>query len=375
MPVKVKAAIAFAPHEKLVIREVDLAHPGPGEVMVRLAATGLCRSDLHVIEGNIVQKFPIVLGHEGAGHVVELGEGVEDFAIGDFVVPYLMPDCGVCGFCKSGRTNLCVQFAARRQAGKTPFSLDGQPVAAFQGLGTFAEMTVVAADMLTKVNPAAPADHACCIGCGVTTGLGSALITAKVTPGSSVAVFGVGGVGLSVVQGAKIAGARRIIAVDTNVSKADVAFKFGATDFINPAEVDNIAAHIAGLAEPGAGVPGVDFAFECVGHPKLAREALECTNPAWGLAVCVGGIPAGEMLATPPFNLVTGRHWTGSLMGGAKRQDVARYVDMYVAGDYQLDDLVTHRLTHDEINHGFDMMRSGEAVRSVILYGSGEVGA
>ncbi len=331
--------------------------------MVKLAATGLCHSDLHVMDGNMVPTFPIVLGHEGAGHVVAMGEGVSDFTIGDFVVPYLMPDCGVCAFCKSGRTNLCVQFAARRQAGKTPFSLNGQPVAAFQGLGTFAEMIVVAADMLTKVNRAAPADHACCIGCGVTTGLGSALITAKVTPGSSVAVFGVGGVGLSVVQGAKIAGASRIIAIDTPDSKANVAFKLGATDFVNPSEVDNIITHIMALTGLGA-----DFAFECVGHPKLAQQALECTNPAWGLAVCVGGIAAGQLLTTVPFNLTTGRHWTGSLMGGAKRQDVARYVDMYVSGDYQLDDLVSHRLKHGDINHGFDMMRSGEAVRSVILY-------
>jgi S-(hydroxymethyl)glutathione dehydrogenase/alcohol dehydrogenase len=362
MPVTTRAAIAFAPNQPMEFREVELIDPGPGQVMIRLLATGLCHSDLHVLDGKSYPQFPVVLGHEGLGEVIALGEGVEDFAIGDHVVPFLIPDCGKCAFCLSGRTNLCAEFGARIQRGHAPFLLDGQPVKAFAGLGTFAEKTVVMADMLTKVDRAARPDHTCCIGCGVTTGIGAALITAKVTPGSSVAVFGAGGVGLSVIQGARIAGAARIIAVDRNPARESVARTLGATDFINPLNEDPVA-RIQAMTGAGA-----DFAFECVGIPDLARQALESTHPAWGLGICVGIMPAGAMLTAPPMALLTGRHWTGSLMGGAKRQDVARFVDMYLAGDYDLDALVSHRLRHDEINHGFEMMRTGEAVRSVILY-------
>lgn len=358
-----RAAVAFAPREPLRVVEVELADPGPGEVMVRLLATGLCHTDLHALEGQAGQSFPIILGHEGVGEVVRLGSGVTDFAVGDRVIPYFMPDCGECAFCTSGRTNLCVQMQARLQAGRTPFSLDGAPIAAFMGIGSFAEMTVVPADMLAKVNPAARPDHACCIGCGVTTGLGAALICAEVKPGSSVAVFGAGGVGLSVIQGARIAGAGRIIAVDTNNAKQAVAMKLGATDFVNPRMVENVVAEIHKLTGLGA-----DFAFECVGVPALARQALESTNPAWGLAVCVGVMPAKQELTALPFALLTGRRWTGTLMGGAKRQDVARFVDMYVAGEYDLDSVVSHHIAHDEINHGFAMMKDGTSVRSVIVY-------
>lgn len=365
MPVQVRAAVAFAANEPMKIRQLTLADPGPGEVMVRLLATGLCHSDLSALEGKIPQAFPVVLGHEGIGDVVALGEGVTDFALGDRVMPYLVPDCGVCPFCTSGRTNLCVQMLARREAPRSPFSLDGQPVAAYCGLGTFAEMTVVPADSLVRVNRNAEVGHACCIACGVSTGLGAALITAKVTPGSSVAVFGAGGVGLSVIQGAKLAGAARIIALDTNPGKESVARAMGATDFIDPKAVDNVITQIQTLSPMG-----VDFAFECVGVPELARQALESTNPAWGLAVCVGVIPVGKELSTAPFTLMSGRRWTGSLMGGAKRQDVARYVDQYVAGEFDLDALISHRLQLDEINHGLTLMRTGESVRSVVLYSS-----
>lgn len=363
MPVVTQAAVLFGPHEPMQVREVTLADPGPGEVMVKILATGLCHSDLHVIEGDAAQGFPVILGHEGVGEVVAVGDGVAEFARGDRVIPYLVPDCGTCAFCRSGRTNFCAQFAARRQQAKTPFTLDGHPIHSFMGLGTFAEHTVVAADMLTKINAAARADHACCIGCGVTTGLGAVLNTAKVTQGSSVAVFGAGGVGLSVVQGARIAGAARIIAIDTNPAKAAIARSLGATNFINPKEVDDVVAHVHQLTGLG-----VDFAFECVGLPTLARQALESTNPAWGVAVCVGVQPASAELSAVPRTLMFGRRWTGSFMGGAKRQDVARYVDMYVAGAYSLDALVSHRLKLEEINRGFEMMRSGEAVRSVVLY-------
>lgn len=362
MPVTTRAAIAFAPRQPMQIHEVELADPGPGEVMVRLLATGLCHSDLHVLDGLSHSHFPVVLGHEGLGEVVALGEGIDDFAIGDRVVPFLIPDCGKCAFCRSGRTNLCVEFGARLQRGHAPFRLNGEPVRAFAGLGTFAEMTVVMADMLTKVPHEARPDHTCCIGCGVTTGLGAALITAKVSPGASVAVFGAGGVGLSVIQGARLAGAGRIIAIDRNPAKEAVARSLGATDFLVP-EADGIVAQVQALTGTG-----VDFAFECVGIPGLARQALESTHPAWGVAVCVGIMPTGAELSAQPMSLLTGRRWTGSLMGGAKRQDVRRYVDMYLAGDYSLDALVSHRLRHDQINQGFDMMRSGEAVRSVVLY-------
>ena len=366
MPRKVKAAIAFGPHEPLQMREVVLADPGPGEVLVRFLASGLCHSDLHVLEGTAgtaQQRFPIILGHEGIGDIVELGDNVTDFAVGDRVVPYLVPDCGVCAFCRSGKTNLCVQFQQRWTERRSPFLLDGEPVAAFANIASFAEMTVVPVDMLTKVNVQARPDHACCIACGVTTGLGAALITADVKPGSSVVVFGAGGVGLSVIQGAKIANAGKIIAVDTNDAKRDVALSLGATDFVNPTEVVDLVPHLVKLTGIGA-----DYAFECVGIPALARQALECVNPAWGLAVNVGVYPAGSEVSAAPLSMMMGRRWTGTFMGGAKRQDVARFVDMYVDGQYDLDQLVSHRLSHEDINSGFDMMRSGEAVRSVVVY-------
>jgi S-(hydroxymethyl)glutathione dehydrogenase/alcohol dehydrogenase len=344
------------------LHEVELMDPGPNQVMIRLLATGLCHSDLHVLDGHSSSQFPLVLGHEGLGEVISLGEGVADFAIGDRVIPFLIPDCGACSFCRSGRTNLCVEFGARLQRGHAPFLLHGKPIKAFAGLGTFAEKTVVMADMLTKVHPAARPDHGCCIGCAVTTGLGAALITAKVTPGSSVAVFGAGGVGLSVIQGAKLAGASRIIAIDKNPAKEVVARTVGATDFLIPNE-KGVVAQVQALV--GA---GVDFAFECVGSPVLAEQALEASHPAWGLSVCVGLMSTGSRLTAQPMSLLTGRRWTGSLMGGAKRQDVARYVDMYVAGEYDLEPVVSHRLSHNEINRGFEMMRNGESIRSVVLY-------
>lgn len=363
MPVTCQAAVAFAANEPLQIREISVRDPGPGEVMVRLSASGLCHSDLHMMEGKGTELFPTVFGHEGIGRVTAVGDGVTEFAVGDVVMPYLVPDCGVCVFCKSGRTNLCVRFGAYKQTPWQPFTLAGAPVSAFMELGTFSEVTVVKQNMLTKVHPEANPKYACCIACGVTTGIGAALQTAQVKPGSTVGVFGVGGVGLSVVQGARLAGAARIIAIDANPGKEAVARAMGATDFVDARSVDNIVAHLFKLTGTG-----LDYAFECVGIPALMRQALESTNPAWGLAVNVGVVEAGKELATLPTTLVTGRRWTGSLMGGAKRQDVARYVDMYVKGDIRLDDLVSHELRLQDINRGFDMMRSGEAVRSVILF-------
>jgi S-(hydroxymethyl)glutathione dehydrogenase/alcohol dehydrogenase len=363
MPRTVRAAVAFAPNQPMQIIDVGLRDPGPGEVLVRFIATGLCHSDLHVLDGSLDHPFPVVCGHEGIGEVVEVGPGVQGFAPGDRVVPFLVPDCGRCPFCLSGRTNYCLEFANRQDPALSPFSLDGVPLARFMAIGSFAEMSVVAADQLTCVSRAAAPDLACCIGCGVTTGIGAALISAQVRPGSSVAVFGVGGVGLSVVQGARLAGAGTIIAVDVNAAKRAVALSMGATHFLNPREVEDVALAIQGLTGVGA-----DFSFECVGKPALASVALASTNPAWGVAVVVGVMPSGSHLEAEPNQLLLGRRWTGSFMGGAKRHDVARYVDMLVAGEIRLDDLISHRLRHDEINRGFEMMASGEAVRSVILY-------
>ncbi len=308
-------------------------------------------------------QFPAVLGHEAIGEVVELGEGVEDFEIGDHVIPFLLPDCGECAFCKSGRTNSCFEIMNRHNPSVPRFTLNGEPVSVLGGLGTFAEQVVVSADMLAKVQKGMRADHACCIGCGVTTGLGAALLAAKVTPNSSVAVFGASGVGLSVIQGARLAGANRIIAVDSNPAKEAVARKLGATDFVDASSSQNVVGDIFGLTGFG-----VDFAFECVGIPALAIQALESTNPAWGLALNVGIMPDGSDFCVQPMSLQGGRRWGGTAMGGAKRQDVYRFADLYQAGEIELDDIVSHRLQLHEINSGFEMMRSGKSVRSVILY-------
>lgn len=363
MPRQVRAAVCFAPNEPQQLIEVTLADPGPGQVLVRFIATGLCHSDQHVLDGSYVTAMPIICGHEGIGEVVEVGEDVTEFASGDRVIPFLVPDCGKCPLCLSGRTNMCVEFQARMVANATPFTLDGKPVHQFMGIASFAEMSVVHADMLTKVPLEADPSQACCIACGVTTGIGAATISAKVQPGTSVAVFGAGGVGLSVIQGARLAGAKTIVAVDLNESRRAVALEVGATHFVNAGQVADAVVEVRTLTGMGA-----DFTFECVGIPGLATRALEASNPFWGVSVCVGVMPTGAQLATVPFNLMSGRRWTGSFMGGAKRQDVRRFVEMFVAGDYSLDAIVSHRIRHEDINRGFEMMKSGEAVRSVIEY-------
>lgn len=363
MPRQIRAAVCFAVNEPLRIVEVTLADPGPGQVLFKLIATGLCHSDQHVMDGSQQMALPMILGHEGIGEVVEIGEGVDDFAVGDRVIPFVIPDCGKCALCISGRTNLCVEFQARMAAPTTPFSIDGQPVNQYMGIGSFAEMTVVQADMLVKVSEEADPSQACCIGCGVTTGIGAAMISAKIPPGTSVAVFGTGGVGLSVIQGARLAGATTIIAVDINEAKRSVALEMGATHFVNPNEVESSVAEVRRLTGMGA-----DYTFECVGNAALARQSLEASNSMWGVSLCVGVMPTGTEVSTPPSNLMMGRHWTGSFMGGAKRADVGRFVEMFVAGDYSLDALVSHRLALDDINQGFAMMKSGESVRSVVEF-------
>jgi S-(hydroxymethyl)glutathione dehydrogenase/alcohol dehydrogenase len=358
-----RAAVAFGVGEPMRICEVTLADPGPGQVLVRFIATGLCHSDQHVLDGSFGQRFPAILGHEGIGEIVEVGPGVTDFAPGDRVIPFLVPDCGECAYCKSGRTNMCAKFMQRGASEETPFSLDGQPVHAFFGIGSFAEMSVVYADMITKVSAEARPDQACCIACGVTTGMGAAMITADVQPGESVAVFGTGGVGLSAIQGARLAGAATIIAVDRNPDKEAPARSAGATHFVLSGGEVPAVKQIRGI------VPlGVDYAFECVGIPELVNDVVACTNLAWGTAVAVGIMPDRSRYSPLTGYFATGRGLKGSYMGGAKRQDVARFVDMFVKGQFSLDHVVSHKLTLDEINHGFEMMLSGEAVRSVILY-------
>jgi S-(hydroxymethyl)glutathione dehydrogenase/alcohol dehydrogenase len=360
---KIRAAIAVAAYQPVEVTTVDLDPPGQGEVLIKMKATGLCHSDLGILEGKLGRyTFPLVLGHEGAGVVVECGPGVVGFTEGDLVIPSALPECGQCQLCLSGRTNLCV-----KQATMPPSRLShrGQPLMAFCGTSTFAEYTVVTQERLTKIRADAPADKVCCIGCGVMTGVGAALTTAKVHPGSSVAVFGLGGIGLSTVQGAKIAGASKIIGIDINHARESFARQLGATHFINPKVTDDVVAQIRALT----GGLGVDFAFECVGSDVLSRQAVDASNHAWGKCVAVGIPPGGKPLNFDPMSFLTGRTWTGSLLGGERpRSAVPRLVDWYMDGFLKLDELVTHQITLDEINHGFDMMRSGEAIRSVVVF-------
>jgi len=362
MPVKTRAAIAFAPNAPLEIVEVDLAEPGPGQVMIKHLATGLCHTDLHYIEAKLAHRFPVILGHEGMGEVISLGPGVDNFKVGDRVLPFSVPHCGKCGYCNSGRTNLCTEFMKRSNSDRTPFSLNGEPVYYFMQLGAFAERSVVSTDCLVKAPREARPDHVCCITCGVTTGLGSALLRAKVAPGSQVAVIGAGGVGLGAIQGARIAGASRIIAIDVNPSKEGVARRSGATDFVNPSQLD-LVPHVCAMTGGG-----VDYAFDCVGSTLLSEQALDMCHPAWGVAMCVGMAPSGSMVSTAPIKLMLGRTWMGSIMGGATVSDVADFVRMYMAGQVVLDDVVTHRLPLEDINKGIEMVRNGETVRSVVVF-------
>jgi S-(hydroxymethyl)glutathione dehydrogenase/alcohol dehydrogenase len=360
--VKVRAAVAVAANAPLEVVTLDLAPPAEGEVLVRINAAGLCHSDLSAMEGKIARySFPIVPGHEGAGTVVACGPGVTSVAPGDHVVPVAIPECRVCPACTSGRTNACIEL---RNLPPSRLFWDGTPVPSFCGLGTFADHAVITENRLAKIRPDAPDDIVCYIGCGVATGVGAALHTAKVSPGSTVAIVGMGGIGLSVLQGARIAGATRIVCIDTNASREAICRKFGATDFIDPAQVPDLGAAIQAIV-PG----GVDFAFECVGHTGLMRTMLEATNPGWGVGVSVGIPPSGSTLALDPASFMMGRSWKGSLLGGDKtRTAVPRLVDWYCDGFLKLDELVTHRIGLDEINHGFDMMKSGEAIRTVIVF-------
>lgn len=368
---KVKAAVAWEAGKPLSIEEVDLEPPKKGEVLVKLTATGVCHTDAFTLSGDDPEGiFPSILGHEGGGVVEAVGEGVTTLKVGDHVIPLYIPECGVCKFCTSGKTNLCqsvreTQGKGLMPDGTTRFSKDGKPIFHYMGTSTFAEKTVVPEIALAKVNPEAPLDKVCLLGCGVTTGIGAVLNTAKVSEGSTVAVFGIGGIGLSVIQGAKMAKAKRIIAVDINNDKKAIAMQMGATDFVNPKELDfSVTDKIVEMTEGG-----VDFSFECVGNVELMRAALESCHKGWGESIIIGVAGAGQEISTRPFQLVTGRVWKGSAFGGVKgRTELPGYVDNYMNGKINLDDLVTFTMPLEEINKAFDYMHDGKAIRSVILY-------
>lgn len=368
---KVKAAVAWGPNQPLKIETVDLEGPKKGEVLVRIVASGVCHTDAYTLSGVDPEGiFPVILGHEGAGVVEEVGEGVTSLKKGDHVIPLYTPECRTCKFCLSGKTNLCQKIRETQGKGLMPdgttrFSKDGKPIFHYMGTSTFAEYTVVAEISLAKIDPKAPMDKVCLLGCGVTTGIGAVLNTAKVEEGATVAVFGLGGIGLSVIQGAKMAKAKQIIAVDINNSKFEMAKKFGATDCVNPKEISgSVVDEIVKLTDGGA-----DYSFECVGNTTLMRQALECCHKGWGESVIIGVAAAGQEISTRPFQLVTGRVWKGSAFGGVKgRTELPGYVDKYMSGDINLDDLVTFKMPIERINEAFDLMHEGKSIRTVVTF-------
>ena len=355
----------------LEIVELDLEGPKEGEVLVEIMATGVCHTDEFTRSGADPEGiFPAVLGHEGAGIVREVGPGVTSVAVDDHVIPLYTPECRECNFCLNPKTNLCQKIRSTQGQGLMPdgtsrFSLNGKPIYHYMGTSTFSNFTVLPEIALAKIPKSAPFDKVCYIGCGVTTGIGAVVYTAKVEPGSTVVVFGLGGIGLNVIQGAKMVGARRIVGVDLNPAKRELAEKFGMTDFVNPKDVDGpLAAHIVELTGGGA-----DYSFECIGNVDVMRDALECCHKGWGESIIIGVAGAGQEISTRPFQLVTGRVWKGSAFGGARgRTDVPKIVDWYLEGKINIDDLITHRMPLEKINDAFDLMHSGESIRSVVVY-------
>lgn len=368
---KSRAAVAFAPGEALQIVEVDVAPPKAGEVLVKITHTGVCHTDAFTLSGNDPEGvFPVILGHEGAGIVVEVGEGVTSVKPGDHVIPLYTAECGKCLFCRSGKTNLCTAVRATQGKGLMPdgttrFSYQGKPIYHYMGCSTFSEYTVVAEVSLAKINPEARHDQVCLLGCGVTTGIGAVHNTAKVQAGDTVAVFGLGGIGLAVVQGARQAGAGRIIAVDTNPAKFALARHFGATECINPNDYQEpIQQVIIGLTEWG-----VDHSFECIGNVEVMRAALECAHRGWGQSIIIGVAGSGQEIATRPFQLVTGRVWKGSAFGGVKgRSQLPQMVEEAMQGKIELTPFITHTLPLTDINQAFELMHTGESIRTVIYY-------
>ena len=368
---RVQAAVAHRAGDPLTIETVDLEGPKSGEVLVEIKATGVCHTDAFTLSGKDPEGlFPAILGHEGAGIVVDVGPGVTSVAKGDHVIPLYTPECRACSYCTSGKTNLCQAIRATQGRGVMPdgtsrFSQGKQAILHYMGTSTFASFTVLPEIAVAKIRKDAPFDKVCYIGCGVTTGLGAVLNTAKVRPGDKVVVFGLGGIGLNVVQGARIAGADRIVGVDVNPGRRALAEKFGMTDFVNPAEVEgDLVAYLVDLTGGGA-----DYSFECIGNVKVMRQALECCHKGWGTSVIVGVAGAGEEIATRPFQLVTGRVWKGTAFGGARgRTDVPRIVDWYMEKKINIDDLITHTMPLAEINRAFDLMHRGESIRSVVVH-------
>jgi len=365
-----KAAVAFAAGKPLSIETVQLTGPKAGEVLVEIKATGICHTDAFTLSGDDPEgAFPAILGHEGAGVVVEVGAGVTSVKPGDHVIPLYTPECRCCDFCLHPKTNLCQAIRETQGQGVMPdgtsrFSLNGEPILHYMGCSTFSNYTVLPEIALAKIRPDAPFDKVCYIGCGVTTGVGAVVFDAKVEPGSNVVVFGLGGIGLNVIQGAKMVGADKIIGIDINPRRESLARNFGMTDFINPKEVDNVVEAILDVTGGGA-----DYSFECIGNVNTMRQALECCHKGWGESYIIGVAGAGQEISTRPFQLVTGRVWRGTAFGGARgRTDVPKIVDWYMDGKINIDDLITHTMPLKEINHAFDLMHKGESIRSVVLF-------
>jgi S-(hydroxymethyl)glutathione dehydrogenase/alcohol dehydrogenase len=367
---KTRAAIAWKAGEPLSIAEVELEGPRAGEVLVEIKATGICHTDYYTLSGADPEGiFPAILGHEGAGVVLETGPGVSSVRRDDHVIPLYTPECRQCKFCLSRKTNLCQAIRSTQGRGLMPdatsrFSLDGQPIYHYMGTSTFSNYIVVPEIALAKIREDAPFDKACYIGCGVTTGIGAVVFTARVEAGANVVVFGLGGIGLNVIQAARMIGADRIIGVDLNPGREEMARRFGMTHFVNPRNVDNVVDAIIQLTDGGA-----DYSFECIGNVTTMRQALECCHKGWGQSIIIGVAEAGKEIATRPFQLVTGRVWKGSAFGGARgRTDVPKIVDWYMDNKINIDELITHTLPLERINEGFELMKSGQSIRSVVLY-------
>jgi S-(hydroxymethyl)glutathione dehydrogenase/alcohol dehydrogenase len=368
---KTRAAVAWEAGQPLSIEEIDVEGPREGEVLVRIVATGVCHTDAYTLSGADPEGlFPAVLGHEGGGIVEEIGRGVTSLKPGDHVIPLYTPECGECKFCRSGKTNLCQKIRATQGKGLMPdgtsrFSRNGKAILHYMGTSTFSEYTVLPEIALAKIDPAAPLEKVCLLGCGITTGIGAVLNTAKVTPGSSVAVFGLGGIGMSVIQGAVMAKAGRIVAIDTNPEKFVMAKQLGATDFVNPRDCDRPIQEVVVELTDG----GVDYSFECIGNVNVMRSALECCHKGWGESIIIGVAGAGQEISTRPFQLVTGRVWRGSAFGGVKgRSQLPGYVDRYLRGEIRIDEFVSAELPLEQINQAFNLMHEGRVIRSVIRY-------
>ncbi|NVD36331.1 S-(hydroxymethyl)glutathione dehydrogenase/class III alcohol dehydrogenase [Marinobacter lutaoensis] len=368
---KSRAAVAWGPGQPLSIEEVDVMPPKAGEVRIRILASGVCHTDAFTLSGDDPEGvFPAILGHEGGGIVESVGEGVTSVAVGDHVIPLYTPECGECKFCKSGKTNLCQKIRETQGKGLMPdgttrFYKDGKPIYHYMGCSTFSEYTVLPEISLAKINKEAPLEEVCLLGCGVTTGMGAVMNTAKVEEGATVAIFGLGGIGLSAIIGATMAKAGRIIGIDINERKFELARKLGATDCINPNDYDKPIQDV--IIEMTDG--GVDYSFECIGNVHVMRSALECCHKGWGESVIIGVAGAGQEISTRPFQLVTGRVWKGSAFGGVKgRSELPGYVERYMKGEFKLDDFITHTMGLEQINDAFELMHKGESIRSVIHF-------